>query len=54
MNRVRVEVAEYFCEDPNAFKLEECFNIMHKFCCRLVSFDYHVAEVFLLLVRAQV
>uniref|UniRef100_A0A3Q1ED89 FH2 domain containing 3 n=1 Tax=Acanthochromis polyacanthus TaxID=80966 RepID=A0A3Q1ED89_9TELE len=27
-------VAEYFCEDPAAFKLEECCSIFHSFCKR--------------------
>ncbi|XP_057677674.1 FH2 domain-containing protein 1-like [Corythoichthys intestinalis] len=27
-------VAEYFCEDPNRFKLEECCAIFHSFCRR--------------------
>lgn len=25
-------VAEYFCEDPATFKLEECCSIFHSFC----------------------
>lgn len=32
--KVKVDVAEYFCEDPNAFKLEECFKILCNFCSR--------------------
>lgn len=27
-------VAEYFCEDPATFKLEESFSIFHSFCKR--------------------
>lgn len=27
-------VAEFFCEDPAAFKLEECCSIFHSFCKR--------------------
>lgn len=27
-------VAEYFCEDPSTFKLEECCSIFHSFCKR--------------------
>ncbi|XP_069001678.1 FH2 domain containing 3 [Embiotoca jacksoni] len=27
-------VAEYFCEDPSIFKLEECCSIFHSFCKR--------------------
>lgn len=29
-------VAEYFCEDPNKFKLEECCSIFHSFCERFI------------------
>lgn len=25
-------VAEYFCEDSNKFKLDECCSIFHSFC----------------------
>lgn len=34
VERVRLEVAEYFCEDARAFKLEECFRVMYSFCTR--------------------
>lgn len=27
-------VAEYFCEDPATFKLDECCSIFHSFCKR--------------------
>ncbi|KAK7882974.1 hypothetical protein WMY93_029148 [Mugilogobius chulae] len=29
-------VAEYFCEDPSTFKLEECCSIFHSFCERFM------------------
>ncbi|KAJ0063538.1 hypothetical protein NL108_003842, partial [Boleophthalmus pectinirostris] len=29
-------VAEYFCEDPSKFKLEECCSIFHSFCQRFI------------------
>lgn len=29
---VRQRLAEFFCEDPNSFKLEECFKIFQTFC----------------------
>ena len=32
--KVRIEVASYFCEDSNAFKLEECFKTFQTFCAR--------------------
>lgn len=25
-------VAEYFCEDPNKFKLDDCFSVFNEFC----------------------
>ncbi|KAF2352291.1 Formin FH2 domain [Trinorchestia longiramus] len=30
--KVRLEVAAYFCDDPNTFKLEECFKVFNAFC----------------------
>ncbi|XP_018014866.1 uncharacterized protein LOC108671794 isoform X3 [Hyalella azteca] len=33
-DKVRLEVAAYFCEDPNTFKLEECFKIFNAFCSK--------------------
>ncbi|KAG7471217.1 hypothetical protein MATL_G00122040 [Megalops atlanticus] len=32
LNSVSRSVAEYFCEDPNLFKLDECCSIFHSFC----------------------
>lgn len=29
---LRLQLSEFFCEDPNTFKLEECFKIFHNFC----------------------
>lgn len=29
---VRLQLAEFFCEDPGTFKLEECFKIFQNFC----------------------
>lgn len=29
---LRLQLAEFFCEDPASFKLEECFKIFHSFC----------------------
>lgn len=29
---LRLQLAEFFCEDPNTFKLEECFKIFQTFC----------------------
>uniref|UniRef100_A0A3Q2ZR36 FH2 domain containing 3 n=2 Tax=Kryptolebias marmoratus TaxID=37003 RepID=A0A3Q2ZR36_KRYMA len=41
LNDLSCAVAEYFCEDPAAFKLEECCSIFHSFCKR---FDTAVRE----------
>ena len=30
-NPVRVKLAEFFCEDVNMFKLEECFKVFQNF-----------------------
>ncbi len=32
LQSVSDSVAEYFCEDPNKFKLEECCSIFNSFC----------------------
>lgn len=29
---LRLQLTEFFCEDPNTFKLEECFKIFLNFC----------------------
>ncbi|KAK3599935.1 hypothetical protein CHS0354_012578 [Potamilus streckersoni] len=31
---LRLELCDFFCEDPNSFKLEECFKILQAFCER--------------------
>lgn len=38
---VRRSLAEFFCEDTNTFKIEECFRIFHQFCQK---FNQAVAE----------
>ena len=32
LESVRLQLAEYFCEDASHFKMEECFKIFHNFC----------------------
>ncbi|XP_061902109.1 FH2 domain-containing protein 1-like isoform X3 [Entelurus aequoreus] len=32
LNVLSYAVAEYFCEDPTSFKLEECCSVFHSFC----------------------
>lgn len=34
LNVLNDAVAEYFCEDPATFKLDECCSIFHSFCKR--------------------
>lgn len=29
---LRVQLSEFFCEDANSFKIEECFKIFYTFC----------------------
>lgn len=29
---LRLQLSEFFCEDPASFKLEECFKIFQSFC----------------------
>lgn len=41
LESVRRSLAEFFCEDPATFKLEDCFKILHGFC---VKFRQAVAE----------
>lgn len=41
LEQVRRRLADFFCEDVNAFKLEECFRIFHGFC---VKFKQAVIE----------
>lgn len=32
LQAVSDSVAEYFCEDPNKFKLDDCCSIFNEFC----------------------
>lgn len=41
LENVRRQLADFFCEDINSFKLEECFRIFHGFYCK---FKQAVAE----------
>ncbi|CAG2169479.1 unnamed protein product [Oppiella nova] len=34
LNEIRVEMAEFLCEDLDRFKLEECFKVFSSFCHR--------------------
>ncbi|KAK0178259.1 hypothetical protein PV328_002226 [Microctonus aethiopoides] len=38
---VKRSLAEFFCEDVNAFKIEECYKIFHQFCQK---FNQAIAE----------
>ncbi|KAK2586362.1 hypothetical protein KPH14_010652 [Odynerus spinipes] len=41
LENVKRTLAEFFCEDVNTFKIEECFRIFHQFCQK---FNQAVAE----------
>lgn len=41
LEHVRKELSDFFCEDVNSFKLEECFRVFHGFYCK---FRQAVAE----------
>lgn len=41
LENVRKSLADFFCEDVNAFKIEECFKVFHHFCQK---FNQAVAE----------
>ena len=34
LDEVRTELADFFCEDRDSFKLEECFKLFLGFCQR--------------------
>lgn len=34
LENVRRRLADFFCEDVNSFKLEECFRVFHGFYCK--------------------
>ena len=29
---LQADLAEFFCEDPKTFRIEECFKAFHQFC----------------------
>lgn len=35
LESVRRALADFFCEDPATFKIEECFKIFYGFCTKL-------------------
>lgn len=41
LENVRKSLADFFCEDTNTFKIEECFKVFHQFCQK---FNQAVAE----------
>ncbi|KAF3420633.1 hypothetical protein E2986_02387 [Frieseomelitta varia] len=41
LETLRRSLAEFFCEDSNTFKIEECFKVLHQFCQK---FNQAVAE----------
>ena len=41
VEKVRQDVADYFCEDQNSFKIEECFKVISSFCNRYAKYKHH-------------
>ena len=34
LKKTKIDLAEFFCEDGNAFKLEECYKSLASFCSK--------------------
>ena len=34
LGKLEAELAEFFCEDPAAFKIDECFKSLASFCSK--------------------
>ena len=34
LEQMQKDLAEFFCEDPNSFKLNECYKSMWEFCLK--------------------
>ena len=34
LKKTKIDLAEFFCEDGNAFKLEECYKSLASFCTK--------------------
>ena len=34
VGKLEAELAEFFCEDPNAFRIDECFKSLASFCSK--------------------
>lgn len=41
MEKLRLDLAIFFCEDPQTFKLEDCFKIFYNFC---IQFNKAIEE----------
>ena len=37
LKTTKIELAEFFCEDGNAFKLEECYKSLASFCTKFAK-----------------
>lgn len=44
---LKLELADFFCEDPGSFKLEECFNVLNTFCSRFKKAISVSVDIFL-------
>lgn len=34
LKKLQEELSEFFCEDPNAFKMDECYKSLSSFCSK--------------------
>ena len=34
LRQSQIELSEFFCEDPNAFKMEDCYKSLANFCAK--------------------
>ena len=52
IDSLKLELADFFCEDASSFKLEECFNVLNTFCARFkkaISVSFHICLYFILI-----
>ena len=46
VEKLRIELAAFFCEDIVGFKVEECFKIFHAFCLRFnKAIEVHNSQI---------
>ena len=40
LEQMQKDLAEFFCEDPNSFKLNECYKSMWEFCLKFKQVSF--------------